>query len=390
MLYSYTYSVPYLLLLSLFILLTVVEYNYDNNRKIRQCVRICCCALFVLFFGFRGFVGWDWVNYYPAYQEIVPLFSRGYLNNYDIGTFEGGFVTFMSVVKLISSNYHFFILVCVVIDVSILHVFFKRHSSNYAFSFLIFIALYLGAELDILRNMKSIGLFLLSVKYIQQRRFLPYLLLMTLAFMFHSSTLFLFPLYFVPRTLPRQCFIVVFVVGNLLYLSQIAYMAPLISEGGRFLGGKYAALTGAYLNSDLYAQARGISIGYLERTLTFVLVVLFYKKLNNREQAGLVDMFLGFLCLKLWVCGKKSLVGRVGLLFLLSYLVLWPAVARCFTLKSNRMLFVGGIMIYSLIRVSICSNNILYRYDNVLLTGSNYPERMYIMDRYKDQLLNSN
>ena len=154
MLYSYTYSVPYLLLLSLFILLTVVEYNYDNNRKIRQCVRICCCALFVLFFGFRGFVGWDWVNYYPAYQEIVPLFSRGYLNNYDIGTFEGGFVTFMSVVKLISSNYHFFILVCVVIDVSILHVFFKRHSSNYAFSFLIFIALYLGAELDILRNMK--------------------------------------------------------------------------------------------------------------------------------------------------------------------------------------------------------------------------------------------
>ena len=31
-------------------------------------------ALFVLFFGFRGFVGWDWVNYYPAYQEIVPLF----------------------------------------------------------------------------------------------------------------------------------------------------------------------------------------------------------------------------------------------------------------------------------------------------------------------------
>ena len=163
-------------------------------------------------------------------------FSRGYLNNYDIGTFEGGFVTFMSIVKLISSNYHFFILVCVVIDVSILHVFFKRHSSNYAFSFLIFIALYLGAELDILRNMKSIGLFLLSVKYIQQRRFLPYLLLMTLAFMFHSSTLFLFPLYFVPRTLPRQCFIVVFVVGNLLYLSQIAYMAPLISEGGRLLG----------------------------------------------------------------------------------------------------------------------------------------------------------
>lgn len=299
MLYSYTYSVPYLLLLSLFILLTVVEYNYDNNRKIRQCVRICCCALFVLFFGFRGFVGWDWVNYYPAYQEIVPLFSRGYLNNYDIGTFEGGFVTFMSIVKLISSNYHFFILVCVVIDVSILHVFFKRYSSNYTFSFLIFIALYLGAELDILRNMKSIGLFLLSVKYIQQRRFLPYLLLMTLAFMFHSSTLFLFPLYFVPRTLPRQCFIVVFVVGNLLYLSQIAYMAPLISEGGRLLGGKYAALTGAYLNSDLYAQARGISIGYLERTLTFVLVVLFYKKLNTREPCRFLEHVPGLFVYKL-------------------------------------------------------------------------------------------
>ena len=208
--------------------------------------------------------------------------------------------------------------------------------------------------------------------------------------MFHSSTLFLFPLYFVPRTLPRQCFIVVFVVGNLLYLSQIAYMAPLISEGGRLLGGKYAALTGAYLNSDLYAQARGISIGYLERTLTFVLVVLFYKKLNTREHAVFLNMFLVYLFINLWMSEITILVDRIGLLFLLSYLVLWPAVARCFTLKSNRMLFVGGIMIYSLIRVSICSNNILYRYDNVLLTGSNYPERMYIMDRYKDQLLNSN
>lgn len=200
----------------------------------------------------------------------------------------------------------------------------------------------------------------------------------------------LFPLYFVPRTLPRQCFIVVFVVGNLLYLSQIAYMAPLISEGGRLLGGKYAALTGAYLNSDLYAQARGISIGYLERTLTFVLVVLFYKKLNTREHAVFLNMFLVYLFINLWMSEITILVDRIGLLFLLSYLVLWPAVARCFTLKSNRMLFVGGIMIYSLIRVSICSNNILYRYDNVLLTGSNYPERMYIMDRYKDQLLNSN
>lgn len=390
MLYSYTYSVPYLLLLSLFILLTVVEYNYDNNRKIRQCVRICCCALFVLFFGFRGFVGWDWMNYYPAYQEIVPLFSRDYLNNYDIGTFEGGFITFMSVVKLISSNYHFFILVCVVIDVSILHVFFKRYSSNYAFSFVIFMALYLGSEVEILRNMKSIGLFLLSIKYIQQRRFLPYLFLMILAFSFHSSTLFLFPLYFIPRVFPRRWFIAIFLIGNLIYFSQIAYMAPVISGLGGLLGGKYAILTQIYLSLDLFAQARGISIGYLERALTFILVVLFYKKLNTREHAIFLNMFLIYLSISLFVSEITIVMDRIGLLFLLSYLVLWPAITRCFTLKPNRILFVGGIMIYSVIRVAICSNNILYRYDNILLSEDSYQERAYILEKCRDDLINSN
>lgn len=51
-------------------------------------------------------------------------------------------------------------------------------------------------EIELMRNVKSLMLFLLAVPYIAQRRFWPFALLMALAFTFHTSTIFLFPLFF--------------------------------------------------------------------------------------------------------------------------------------------------------------------------------------------------
>ena len=197
--------------------------------------------------------------------------------------------------------------------------------------------------------MKSIGLFLLSVKYIQQRRFLPYLLFNDAGF-------------HVPFQHSCSCSRCILCPGHCPGSVSSSYLSsaisftfrrsltwPLISEGGRFLGGKYAALTGAYLNSDLYAQARGISIGYLERTLTFVLVVLFIK-LNTREHAVFLEHVL-VLFINLWMSWEITiLVDRIGLFVFTPYLVLWPAVARCFYIKNRTgCCSSGGIMIYSLI-----------------------------------------
>ena len=165
------------------------------EEKSRKYINFLVVVMYVFFFGFRGFVGFDWVNYYPFFKDIDKLsdFKFATISN------DVGFSVFASFIKTENPDYNFFILINTLVSVVLLHYFFKRYLPirYYAFAFALFVAIGgIILELNLMRNVKGYLLFLLSIIYIEKRKPLPFFLLNLLGFLFHWSSLIFFPLYF--------------------------------------------------------------------------------------------------------------------------------------------------------------------------------------------------
>ena len=390
MAFSIWYSVPYWAILTLYMVLTIIEWRNSGDKRILQFIRIISTVAFLAFFGLRAYVGYDCHVYYAIYEELVPIFKEGYTDNWSNPWYEPGFICYASVVKWISGDYSVFVFISATIDIIILNSFFKRYSTNYAFGFLVLLTMHPVMEIELMRNVKSLMLFLLAVPYIAQRRFWPFALLMALAFTFHTSTIFLFPLFFfVHKPMPKKVFIILFILCNALYLSQIDFLKPAIQAAANLLGGKYAPMTELYLESDLYGANRGISIGYIERFVTSLLIIAYYNKLLTQKQSNVIfiNMFGIFLVVVLVFNGISIIAERVGLLFLVSYWILWPALFCCFQRMSNRILFFGCICLYASLRITSITSNAIYKYENIVFQHDSQLERELVKERYAGDIV---
>lgn len=380
------YSVPYLIVLSVFIGCAAWGYSKQNNPC---AIRFVCLSAFLLFFGLRGLVGWDWSSYYPSYEALEPLWGDPSRNFGSIGDI--GFVAYSTLVRSVSADYHFFIFVSVLLDAIVLNWLFKRYSANYAFSFAVFMVVSLGMEIDTLRNMKSLLLFLLAIPYAQERKPWKYFALVLLAATLHISALLYLPLYFVlNRRIPLWVFICLFAVGNVVYLLQLPVLRPLISAAGNLvLGGRMGSMLNMYLDSDIYSAARGINISYLERLGTSVLVMCYYRRLVAIRPSNrlFVNLFVVYIVVALFTSEMSILFDRVGALFVISYWILWPALAECFAIRTNRRIYVAAITLACYLFVTVRSMSVLYQYDNVLTGAKSYNERIVIFEAAGAELL---
>ena len=288
------YSVPWILLIVFFIMLTVTEHllmkRQGNLTVDMQIIRWISIISLIFFFGLRGFEGWDWTLYYPAYKDLPPLLSfRAGL--FTSTRFEHGFVVLMAAVKSIWSNYHFFVFISTLIDILILNEILKRYS-KYSFSFSCLLFIIMGGfylETDLLRGAKSIMLFLLSVKYIEERKILPYYLLNIAACLFHISALIFLPLYFVlNKKISRKTVIIIFIAGLTIFLLRIQYIRPFLAWISSGSDSRFAELINKYLENPSFATGYGITIGLFERIVTFTLIIIYYEKLIKKNSINLI------------------------------------------------------------------------------------------------------
>lgn len=148
-------------------------------------------------------------------------------------------------------------------------------------------------------------------------------------------------------------------------------------------------MTELYLESDLYGASRGISIGYIERFATSLLIIAYYNKLLAQKQSNVIfiNMFGIFLVVVLVFNGISIIAERVGLLFLVSYWILWPALFCCFQRMSNRILFFSCICLYALLRITSITSNAIYKYENIVFQHDSQPERELIKERYAGDIV---
>jgi hypothetical protein len=386
---SIIYSLPYLIMVLMLLAIIALERHYAVRQHLegvnQQVFRWFSLGLLLLFFGLRGHVGWDWTTYYPNFESVPNIFSIK-LEDIFGSRLDPGFVTYISLVKTIWNDYSFFTFVNTLIDLAILGLVIRKYSKSVSISCLMFVVMtgfYL--ETDLLRNAKSIFLFLLSLEYLTSRRFGPYLALNILGWLFHfSSLLFIILYFFLHKLISKRTLLIIYPIGLALYIFQIEYIKPLIIGITEFLGGRLEDAANNYFIIDEYSSSYGITIGFLERTLTFALLIIYYDKLKqSREMHVFINSYVIYFIFFFYFSEMFIIPLRVGGLFAFSYWILYPSIFNAISNKNNKFFFLLFISLYSMIKIITMTDNILYRYDNVIFGIESFQERLEIFEIVK-------
>lgn len=198
------YSIPYIVFI-MFLLFFSIDGNVlvkknDFYKSLNCLVCFFFLLLSIVFIGCRGFVEADWYYYLPYFERTPSLFDGQEKIDYffETNAWEIGYALFNILCKTFFKDYLVYQFVCFIIDFIILHFFFKEYCGKYYFLGWTLFWIFQGFvfEIIIIRNTKSIMLFLISVKYAQNKKILKYMLLNIFGILFHSSAIIYLPLYF--------------------------------------------------------------------------------------------------------------------------------------------------------------------------------------------------
>ena len=379
------FSLPYILLFAFFGVLSFVYRKQDDEGK--KMVRIACLIVYMMFFGFRGFVGDDWILYYRIFDQIQFSDIRHFSYVVEVHSMEPGFLLFMLLMKpLLFGSYALFTFACTFISLALLHRFLVRRVSNYPLALCFFLVMNgLVLQINLLRNFWTILIFLNCLEYIQQRRPWPYFLWMTFALSLHLSAVIYFPLYFfLHKQLPRWMYLAILLFFNVLFLLQVGIVAEILQRVASSMGEGYEKLVEAYTDAKAIDKRGVISIGYLERLITMSLFYCYYQKLMEIREGNaiFVNSFLIYIIMNLFFYEFEEISVRLSTLFCYSYWILWGDLLKCFHYPSNKRFFESFILVYCLLKTVSMMETGTMAYDNVLFGAKGYDERYALHQRY--------
>jgi hypothetical protein len=394
---AFLYSMPYFLVFSFLLIFFFPITNRNIGFSVyTSFTNIFAAFLLILFIGLRAYVYTDWVNYLPWFKATPSFFNgwdkvANFLFEGKYQNWEKGFNIYGILCKTFSSNYFFFQFISSFIDVVILYYFFKAYIPGRIVLGFIFFFLFSGLQIEInlLRNSKAIMLFLISIKYIEKRKISLYFLFNFIGCLFHISSVFYLPLYFIlNKRIPKLVVLFAFLMGNILFLFSIKWLGVLLTLLSHS-GSKLSFLIRLYLSSDLWSSSFGISIGFIERTISFFLFTFFfYDKLikTKKENIIFINCFYMYIFFYLYCSEMLVLIQRMPILFIFSYWVLYPQIYDLLSSKRKKYFF-AVLLFYSTLKLLSNYHSEEFRYQNIILKYDPPEKQREIIRRYEKNVL---
>lgn len=376
------YSLPYILLIVFFLIISTIQLGIPIEEKSRKYINFFVVLAYVFFWGFRGFIGSDWTNYYVFFSDLQTNSAHAFQGK----GFETGFVLYSIIIKMLFANYEIFILINTITNVCLLHIFFKRHlpTKYYALGFVVFMVFYGSTlEFNLLRNFKGMFIFLLALPYIENRKPLKYFTLIFIAFLFHWSSIFYVPMYFfLHKKIPLKIFLITFTVGCIIYLFKIQYITPIIKLLALVLPSEISIKILDYIGNAYYARSYGFTFGFFERTLTTFILLFYYNKItSNRSNILFLNAFFIFISLYLFCSEITIILERVASNFAFSYWILIPIIIQQTERNVKPLLYIFFSFLF-ISKVFIMMNSIIYDYDSFLFGEFKpYKQRLEIFEK---------
>lgn len=183
----------------LFFLFYFVAISFDiKGGKNRDIVLAFSCLILAILAGTRGLNWPDTGVYVYSFLYNTPSLSEFSFSDNPFGYDEKGFYLLQVIVKTITNNYTIFFLVVSFLSFYFLYKGFKQYSIYPLIGLCAYIARFLfGRHFMQIRAGLAYAILLLSVKYIYEKDWKRYFLIVFIAWLFHRSCILAIPLYFV-------------------------------------------------------------------------------------------------------------------------------------------------------------------------------------------------
>jgi hypothetical protein len=395
-LYSITYSFPYLFVFAVIYCCWMLPGTINNNSSILTSKVFLSGFTIFLFIGFRGAINSDWASYYDIYQKVPSLFDTLRIVYFfeQFPNMEKGYLWLNIIFKTISVNYFSFQFFLFVINFAIICYTCSFYiGKEYLPGLLIFYFLFggIGIESNLLRNSKAIMLFIISIRFIEEKRIIPFLLLNGLGYLFHASSLIYIPLFFFISCRFNRVFIFsVFIVGIIILFFSINWIKDVINSLLPLFGfeNRLLFLAEVYLNDAHYSSARGISIGTAERLVSFILVFHREKYIirHSRYMRIFVNLFYIQIFCYLYFSEFLVLADRFAVLFHFSYWYVFPLLYVTFK-KETKKIFMVCFILYACMKIFAAYGSLATYYNFIWVSENELKNiRSNVLKVMQDQL----
>lgn len=364
------FNFEYLILEIFLLILFILDYKQNKKFKYTPWKKIAI-IIYILFWGLRGFIGTDFSWYYPFFNQIPTD------NLYNAITYrpliEPGYSVYQYIIKNIYPNYHFFIFISTIINTIILDYIFKKEIPRYyILGFIIFMAFCANMEFNNLRNIKSILLFFISIKYIHNKNFKKFLLLNLLGLTFHSTSIFYIPLYFILNKNWRNLILPIIFVGFIVVIFNIGLISPIALYLGSILGGKYLSATEVFISN---AVSSGFTFGAIERLLIGLLVYYIYPTTKGNINRIYANLLICYLICFSYFNDIPVFRLRFALMFAPAICIIFPFCI--YVIKRKYKIAVTLFIMCCIFLQSIINfQGHLFEYDNLIFGIKSYEQRL--------------
>lgn len=326
------YSGPYLIVLFLLMFFSIPFYvpeivgNKKLNYDVSNIRELFAFFILLIFLGFRGYIYSDILSYFPLFRALSNDFSTDNLP----WPIEKGFLYYSLLIKHYTNNYAIYQFISVLIDLFL----FKASIDVYlpkqfrAFSYVVFYAFYgFIIEVNLLRNVKAILLFMFAIRFIG-KSFILYFIFISVACLFHTSSVLFYPLYFViGKKWNRKIVLLIYFVGLIIYIFQIEYIKTFLLGVASFMPSKIALKIRSYASNNAYGQRASLGFGFLERFCSFCIIYLFMRK-KSKPLSYIENCFVNlafiYFYIFLFFSEFSILVERIPYLFAMGYWICFP------------------------------------------------------------------
>ncbi len=296
---------------------------------------ILLIALPVILLTFRYGIGTDYFSYRAIYHNnINTSFFTFSLN--DEFSIEFGNNLLVRISNFLFHDYHGYIFLTALIICGLFFYFLKEYTELCRFSLMVFICLviFVGPSMNIIRQVMAVAIVIQGFKYIFSRKFLPYLIFILVAAVFHSTALIMIPVYFLYSKKEKQNAV------RLIVVICICLFLPVIMDlVFRLL--PYIPFLARYASKYTFSFQASFKIIYIVLKIPIILYVfLFYKKLISKDSRNEFYIYLFLIELAASFLGSFSQWSfRIMYYGMISEIILVPQLLSMVNGKNKRICY---------------------------------------------------
>lgn len=319
----------------LFLLLPVIRYDFQGKTQGLKIWAFLELLVLIALVGLRYRVGGDtltYIDYFDEYPTISELFNF----DFSRAQFKPLWYVYNAIIKFIWNDFAFFQIVQAIIVNTIVFWFFKKHV-KYFFSaiLLYYIGFYLYFNMEILREVLAICIFLLTFSLIQKKKYVEYYLYATIAFFFHYSAMLMFivPILYIVKDISWKTTLIT-AIGLFLLLSVVD-VSPLLIKlllGNDLLNMKFESY------SSLDDKSNYIGLITIIFPIILLMIVDKYHDIENENIPFKNLMFL-YVQLTVFTAFFPAMFSRMSNFILPFYVVFILVSIEKFNFKIDKSIF---------------------------------------------------